>query len=99
MSADIPIATILRINAERTVPIERYEADGAFDRFGYLRELSEDHGADLAAVIEIADLLGPEEDFDGLVTTIEDAAEGFGFGASLFAGGGAADEAQPGERG
>lgn len=82
----IPIATVLRINAERTVPIERYEEDGAFDRFGYLRDLADNHGADLAALIEIADLLGPDEDFDGLVTTIEDAAEGFGFGASLFAG-------------
>ena len=49
-----------------------------------LRDLADNHGADLARVIEIADLLGPEEDFDGLVTTIEDAAEGFGFGASIF---------------
>ena len=36
--------------------------------------------------IEIADLLGPDEDFDGLVTTIEDAAEGFGFGALILGG-------------
>ena len=83
---DIPIATILRINAERTVPIERYEEDGAFDRFGYLRDLAETHGADLAAVIEVADLLGPEEDFDGLICTIDDAAEGFGFGSLIYAG-------------
>ena len=39
-----------------------------------------------SAVIEIADLLGPDEDFDGLVTTIEDAAEGFGFGALILGG-------------
>jgi hypothetical protein len=49
--------------------------------------LAENHGADLATVIEIADLLGPEEDFDGLVTTIEDAAEGFGFGAIISGAG------------
>src|SRR3546814_8613073 len=61
----------------------RYEEEVNFDRFGYIKDLAENHGADLPAVIEIADLLGPEEDFDGLVTTIEDAAEGFGFGALI----------------
>jgi hypothetical protein len=83
---NIPLTTIIRVNAARTIDIARYEEDGAFDRFRYLQDLADNHGADLAAVIEIADLLGPEEDFDGLVTTIEDAAEGFGFGACLFAG-------------
>ncbi len=81
---DIPLATILRINAARTIPIARYEEEGNFDRFGYIKDLAENHGADLPAVIEIADLLGPDEDFDGLVTTIEDAAEGFGFGALII---------------
>lgn len=80
----IPLVTVLRLNAERTIDLERYEVDGAFDRYGYIRDLADNHGADLARVIEIADLLGPEEDFDGLVTTIEDAGEGFGFGASIF---------------
>lgn len=79
MSTDTPLATILRLNAERVIPIERYEEDGAFDRFGYLRDLSEQHGVELEIVIEIADLLGPEEDFDGLVTTIEDGAWGYSF--------------------
>lgn len=83
---DIPLATILRINAARTIPLTRYEEEGNFDRFGYIKDLAENHGADLPAVIEIADLLGPEEDFDGLVTTIEDAAEGFGFGALIVEG-------------
>ena len=81
---DIPLATILRINAARTIPLTRYEEEGNFDRFGYIKDLAENHGADLPAVIEIADLLGPDEDFDGLVTTIEDAAEGFGFGALII---------------
>ncbi|WP_230463537.1 MULTISPECIES: hypothetical protein [Sphingobium] len=83
---DIPLATILRINAARTIPLARYEEEGNFDRFGYIKDLAENHGADLPAVIEIADLLGPDEDFDGLVTTIEDAAEGFGFGALILGG-------------
>lgn len=86
MSADIPVATILRLNAERTIPIERYEADGFFDRFGYLRDLAEEHGLDFDEMIEVVDLLGPEEDFDGLVTTLEDGADGYGFAAILFGG-------------
>jgi hypothetical protein len=81
----IPLNTILALNAARTVPLSRYEEEGNFDRFGYIRDLADNHGADLAAVIVMAELLGPEEDFDGLVTTIEDAAEGFGFGA-IFSG-------------
>src|SRR3546814_3256499 len=69
---DIPLATILRINAARTIPLTRYEEEGNFDRFGYINDLAENHDADLPAVIEIADLLGPEEDFDGLETNLED---------------------------
>jgi hypothetical protein len=72
---DIPLATILAINEARTIPIARYEEDGAFDRFGYLRDLADNNGVELENVILFAELLGPEEDFDGLVTTIEDAAE------------------------
>src|SRR3546814_2640043 len=58
---DIPLATILRINAARTIPLTRYEEEGNFDRFGYIKDLAENHGADLPAVIEIADLLRSEE--------------------------------------
>ena len=52
---DIPLATILRINAARTIPLARYEEEGNFDRFGYIKDLAENHGADLPAVIEIAE--------------------------------------------
>src|SRR3546814_2571101 len=48
---DIPLATILRINAARTIPLTRYEEEGNFDRFGYIKDLAENHGADLPAVI------------------------------------------------
>ena len=41
----IPLATVLRLNAERTIDLERYEEDGAFDRYGYLRDLADNHGA------------------------------------------------------
>src|SRR3546814_16815918 len=84
---DIPLATILRINAARTIPLTRYEEEGTFDRFGSIKDLAENHGADLPAAIAIADLLGQEDGFDGLVTTIVAATEGFEFG-SLICGGG-----------
>ena len=70
----IDIATVLRLNASRTIPLERYELDGFFDRFGYLQSLADENGARLRDVVIAADLLGPDEDFDGLVSTIEDMA-------------------------
>ena len=68
----IAMPTIERLNRARTIAIARYEEDGCFDRFGYLRDLARDHGVDLAALIQLADLLGADEDFDGLVTSVED---------------------------
>lgn len=80
---DIDARTIARVNAARTISIERYLEDGAECRIDYFLSLHLNYGIDVAAIIEIANVLGPNEDFDGLVTTIEDAAEGFGFGTSL----------------
>jgi glycosidase len=68
----VPLTTVERINRSRTIAIARYEEDGCFDRFGYIKDLASDHGIAIADAIEIAELLGPEEDFDGLVTTLED---------------------------
>src|SRR3546814_17307163 len=76
---DIPLATILRINAARTIPHTRYEEEGNFDRFGYITDLAENHGDDLSAVIEIADLLGQDASFDALVTNLTGAPAGLGF--------------------
>lgn len=73
----IPLATIERLNAERTIPLDRYRADGAIDRFGYLENLAADHGVDFETILTLTDVLGPEEDFDGLVTTLEDLPSGF----------------------
>lgn len=70
--AGIPLATVLRVNRERTIPIERYEEDGCFDRFKYLQGIADENNVPLAGVIDTADLLGADEDFDGLVTTVED---------------------------
>ena len=49
-----------------------YRAKGYNDRNDYLRQLAEDYGVDLDTVYALADLLGPNEDFDGLVTQLED---------------------------
>ena len=45
------------------------------DRMGYLKSLSDEYGADLSEVIVMADLLGANEDFDALVTCLQDIAE------------------------
>lgn len=46
-----------------------YEQNGYEDRQDYLDCLADEYGD---MVYEIADLLGENEDFDGLVTTLED---------------------------
>jgi len=51
-----------------------YQMNGYKDRNDYLRQLAEDYGVDLDTVYALADLLGPDEDFDGLVTQLEDLA-------------------------
>ena len=53
-----------------------YEEEGYESRKDYLENLSEDYGVDYETVSCLASLLGPEEDFDGLVTTLEDMADG-----------------------
>jgi len=63
---------INRINNERTVFNERYKDEGADTRYEYLVNLAEDNGVALDAVLVMADLLGPNEDFDGLVSMVED---------------------------
>ena len=68
----VPLETVLRLNAERTISLERYQEDGVPDRFGYLEALAEDHGVEFDVVLALIDVLGPEEDFDGLVTSLED---------------------------
>ena len=54
-----------------------YQREGFDDRRAYLLSLAEDTGVDIKTVMALADLLGPNEDFDGLVTSLEDYAEGF----------------------
>lgn len=49
-----------------------YELHGFKDRMEYLESLAYDYGICLADVLIMADMLGPSEDFDGLIMMIED---------------------------
>lgn len=51
-----------------------YEENGYESRKEYLQDLAEEHGVELDVVLMLADLLGPSEDFDGLVSEVEDYA-------------------------
>lgn len=51
-----------------------YTENGYRNRKHYLEELSEEYGVDVGIVLTLADVLGPDEDFDGLVTTLQDEA-------------------------
>jgi phosphopantetheine adenylyltransferase len=50
-----------------------YQEHGCENRTEYLMQLAEEHDIDLPTVQELANLLGPNEDFDGLIVSLEDA--------------------------
>jgi hypothetical protein len=50
-----------------------YQKHGYANRAEYLKELAQEF--EPAAVYALADLLGPGEDFDGLITELEDARD------------------------
>ena len=56
-----------------------YQQNGYEDRIDYLKNLARNYGIDENVVLVTADLLGPSEDFDGLVTTLEDYENGYQF--------------------
>jgi len=49
-----------------------YTDNGYTDRAEYLDSLAEEYGMDINVVLSLAEILGPNEDFDGLVTTLQD---------------------------
>ncbi len=49
-----------------------YKNHGYENRKDYLEQLAEESGVDLETVLALSDVLGPTEDFDGLVTSLED---------------------------
>ena len=51
-----------------------YTDEGYTSRRDYLENLADDLGVDRAEVFAMAEILGRDEDFDGLVTACEDRA-------------------------
>lgn len=49
-----------------------YKENGYKNRRDYLENLASELDLDLGLVLAAADILGPVEDFDGLVTCLED---------------------------
>ena len=49
-----------------------YQENGFNNRREYLADLADNMGMDEDVVFMLADVLGPNEDFDGLVTSLED---------------------------
>lgn len=54
-----------------------YKEYGYGNREVYLISLSEEFSVDLYTVKSLADVLGEDEDFDGLINTLEDYEGGF----------------------
>ncbi len=52
-----------------------YQQEGYRNRRHYLQCLAEDYNVPITVVWAIAGMLGPSEDFDGLVTELEDLAD------------------------
>lgn len=49
-----------------------YKENGYADREDYLTQLADEYGASLDVVNALAGMLGPDEDFDGLVSGMKD---------------------------
>lgn len=49
-----------------------YTQKGYKNRYDYLDSLAEEYGTSKMVVYSLADLLGPSEDFDGLINALED---------------------------
>lgn len=52
-----------------------YTEAGYTSRRDYIEQLADEHGLPFATVATLASLLGASEDFDGLVSACEDAAD------------------------
>ena len=48
-----------------------YARKGYANRWHYLKSLSSEYGIPFPDVVTLADILGPNEDFDGLLTELE----------------------------
>jgi len=57
---------------DKTMDKNIYQENGYADRDDYLTCLSEDYGVTIEDVYSLAEMLGENEDFDGLVSALED---------------------------
>lgn len=51
---------------------EVYIQKGYKDRYDYIESLADEYGVSKMVVYSLADMLGPSEDFDGLINALED---------------------------
>lgn len=49
-----------------------YQENGYKNRKDYLKSVADEYGIDLEIVYSLASVLGPNEDFDGLISELED---------------------------
>lgn len=49
-----------------------YQENGYKNRKDYLKSVADEYGIDLGIVYSLASVLGPNEDFDGLISEVED---------------------------
>lgn len=62
-------------NSSTSIQESIYTDNGFSSRKDYLNSLADDFGIDKNTVYDLASVLGPEEDFDALVTELEDMAD------------------------
>lgn len=55
--------------------MNHYQANGHANRRAYLESLAEEFGIERETVFTLASILGQSEDFDGLITALEDESE------------------------
>jgi len=73
----MPVKGIDSINTHYGSPkMSIYQENGFESRREYLLDLADNMGLDPSIVFALADMLGSSEDFDGLVTSLEDYAVG-----------------------
>lgn len=51
-----------------------YERNGYADRIAYLSSLAEDFGLPVRYVTSVANTLGPDDDFDGLISMLSEVS-------------------------
>jgi hypothetical protein len=49
-----------------------YEQNGCKDRADYLKSIADEYGTDITVASSLAEILGENEDFDGLISAMED---------------------------